>query len=113
PPVLDSGTRRTARGTRSTGSAAANTDRRAQRQQEATLRSGSPRQARTSGLTSHVRSASQAARAHAPSPALQRWQDQPESPAPPQSSSAPRQPATRSPARNSPGTATAPARRLA
>ena len=99
-------------GPRSTGSTAANTDRRAQRQQEATLRSGSPRQAKLPGSRPTCARRHRQPRAHPPSPALPRGPDQPESPAAPQSGSDPRQPTTRSPAPNSPGSATAPARRL-
>jgi hypothetical protein len=64
------------------------------------------------GLASQVEPASRAARAHRPSPAP-RGNDQPPRPrTAPQSGSDLRQPATRSPAPNSRGSATAPARRL-
>ena len=99
-------------GTRSAGSEAANTDRRAQGNMRRPSGQG-PSARLFNGLASQVEPASRAARAYRPSPGRPARRDQPSRPrTAPQSGSDLRQPTTRSPAPNSRSSATAPARRL-
>jgi hypothetical protein len=131
PPMLGTGNQAGCPGTRSAGSEAANTDRRAHRRQEATLRSG-PRARLINGLASHryagvtgsprpssqprphgaARSARPAGSRHLPaSPAPRCSRGARPGPAPgpgaaPRSGSDARQPASRSPTPNSQGSAT-------
>ena len=105
-------TRRAARGPRSSGSEAANVDRRAQGDKRRPSGQGPGAKLRN-GLVSQRQPASRAARAHRRSPAYPAPPDRPSRPqTAPRSGSDPRQTTTRSPAPNSQGSATAAAIRL-
>jgi hypothetical protein len=110
--MLGTGNQAGCPGTRSSGSEAANTDRRAQGNMRRPSGQG-PGARLFNGLASQVEPASRAAPAHRPSPGRPAQCDQPSRPrTAPQSGSDLRQPTTRSPPPNSRSSATAPARRL-